>query len=260
MRLSIGEIKRKVNDAQTQGTSSGRLASLLLLAIAISATSMLLTMANILYTRALLSKPFPTLVQMADGSTVDTELKPDHYKSPEVIQSFVANTLYNLMTMTSYETGGQASALDPERPKAMPIKVGEGAKTGNITQSAWLASEALESKFADKFRLLLADMTPSDVFTGQEEIILKFDYVKEPVQLKDKNENLIPEWRVDVIGHLRVFRTERGEVRTIPFNKSVYVRTIEVPTILNADEYGAIAAALNKSLQSGLQITDIKDL
>lgn len=241
--------------------STRKLYVIVLISVLLSGTGIILSLMSMAYIRQLVQKPFPTLVQMADGTSTEIEFEDPNYRSPSVVKSFVANTLYNLMSMTSYKGGeGSVSYLDPDRAKAAPIKVSVDGKNGYITQSAWLASESLEAKFADVFRIKLAEMTPPDVFTAQEEVILKFDYIKEPEQLENKDGVLTDQWRVDVVGHLKVFRIQQGEVRSIPFNKRVYVRAIDSPTIHSIENYGELAIALNASQRTGLQIIDIRDL
>jgi hypothetical protein len=201
-------------------------------------------------------------VQTTSGETIEIGLKDPSYRSPEVIKSFVGDTLYHIMTMTSYGAdSAEVSSLNPQRQKATPVKVKvSGASDGAITQTAWLASEALESKFADEFRAKLAEMTPPDVFTGAEEIILKIDYLKEPIPIENEKGEWLGEWTVDLVANMKVYRLGTGEVRTIPFNKRVTVRPIDAPVIHDVEKFGELAIALNASQRSGLQITNIKDI
>ena len=242
-------------------SSNGQLKVPVLIAAFCSSLALLLSFFNLSYTRQITKKEFPSLVQLSSGETVEIGFEDPNYRSPEVITQFVTETLYYMMTMTSYGAGdGQVSALDPSRQKATPIKIKIGNTQGAIAQSAWLASEALEPKFADTFRAKLAQMTPPDVFTGAEEIILKFDYVKPPVEVNDSNGNWLGRWEVDVIANLKVFRLGSGEIRTVPFNKRVTLRPISTAHIHDVEQFGTLALALNASQRSGLQITDITDL
>lgn len=241
--------------------SNGKLYLLVLLGICLSSISTLLLLVNLLYTRQITRKEFPSLVQTVGGETIEIGFEDPDYRSPEVIKGFVASTLYHLMTMTSYGIGdAEVSALNPQRQKALPIQVKLGDASGAITQTAFLASESLESSFADDFRIKLAEMTPPDVFTGQEEIILKLDYIKQPVAVNDDKGRWTGVWNVDVIGNLKVFRLNQGEVSTIAFNKRVVVRPIDAPIIHDVAEFGDLAVALNASQRSGLQILEIQDL
>lgn len=233
-----------------------------MVAVALSGLSVFLSFVNVLYTHKITQKQFPTLVQTDSGETIEIGFEDPAYRSPEVIKAFVADTLYHLMTMTSYGSGSaEISSLNPERQKAAPakVKIG-GSNAGAITQTAWLASEALESKFADEFRAKLAEMTPPDVFTGTEEIILKIDYLKDPVAIEDDRGKWLGEWSVDVIANMKVYRLGSGEVKTVPFNKRVTVRPIDAPVIHDVEKFGELAIALNASQRSGLQIKNIKDI
>lgn len=258
----LGKISTdEFNKAKVEIGDKSKLFLLVILAVGLSGLSTLLTFSNLLYTRQITRKPFPTLVQTTSGDTIEIGFESPGYRSPEIIKGFTADTLYYLMTMTSYGAGSaEVSALNPSRKKAMPIKVKTDDSQGAITQTAWLASESLEAKFADKFRQKLAQMTPPDVFTGKEEVILKIDYIKEPVEVNDEKGRWAGQWTVDVIGNLKVYRIQQGEVKSIPFNKRVTLRPVQPQTIHDVEKFGELAIALNASQRSGLQITDIKDL
>lgn len=254
-------LKERIEQPKLVLGPNGKLYLLVLLGICLSGFSTLLLLVNLLYTRQITRKEFPSLVQTVAGETIEIGFEDPDYRSPEVIKSFVASTLYHLMTMTSYGIGdSEVSALNPRRQKAVPMKVTIGEGQAAITQTAFLASESLESSFADDFRVKLAEMTPPDVFTGQEEIILKLDYIKQPVAVNDEKERWTGVWHVDVIGNLKVYRINQGEVSTIPFNKRVVVRPIDAPVIHDVNQFGDLAIALNSSQRSGLQILEIQDL
>ena len=265
--MQVLNLKDEIRNQPTKPVSDskaihlGQIKLYLIASAGLSFISLFLLLVNIGYTQRITAKAFPTLVQMNDGSTIEIGFKDPNYRSPEVIEAFVSETLYYLMTMTSYDMGdARVSSLDPNRKKGMPVSVKVGDGQGAITQSAWLAAESLESNFADKFRSKLAQMTPPDIFDGREEVILKFDYVKQPVEVTNANGEWAGQWHVDIIANLKVFRLGAGEVKTIPFNKRVTVRPIDTVAIHDVEQFGALATALNASQRSGLQITDIKDL
>ena len=261
MTQRFGNIKEQFKQPRLELGQKSKLFLLVLISIGLSGLASFLGLVNILYTRQITRKEFPTLVQTDSGDTIKIGFESPDYRSPETIKSFVADTLYYLMTMTSYGAGSsEVSSLNPNRAKAKPIKVSVNGNQGAITQTAWLASEALESKFADTFRSKLAEMTPPDVFTGAEEIILKIDYIEDPIQIKDDKDRWLGAWTVNVIANLKVYRTQKGEVKTIPFNKKVTIRPIDPPPVHSIEEFGELAIALNASQRSGLQITDITDL
>ncbi|MGB3766574.1 MAG: hypothetical protein WA947_08440 [Phormidesmis sp.] len=262
MALSKSTLKEQNEQPRLKLTQTSKLYLFVMTAVALSGLSVFLTFVNVLYTRQITKKSFPTLVQTSSGDTIEIGFEDPSYRSPDVIQAFVADTLYHLMTMTSYGAGNaEVSSLNPDRQKAAPVKVKVGgSSTGAITQTAWLASEALESKFADEFRAKLAEMTPPDVFTGAEEIILKIDYLKEPEAVENDQGKWLGKWTVDVVANMKVYRLGSGEVKTIPFNKRVTIKPIDAPVIHDIEKFGELAVALNASQRSGLQITDIKDI
>lgn len=255
---SLSSLSGKIKKPTVSGLgANSRIALLVLISVILSGTSLFFAFVNILYTRSITQKAFPTLVQTSSGETIQIGFEESHYRSPETIQKFVSDTLYYLMTMTSYGPGeGQVSMLDPSRQKAPSMKV-DG---GEITQSAWLASESLEGKFADTFKKQLAKMTPPTVFQGTEEVILKFNYIEQPEPIEGK----VGYWRVNVIAELKVFKLggQPGKISTdtVPFNKVVTVRSLDSPKIHAVEDFGDLAVALNRIQLAGLQITDIRDL
>lgn len=246
---------------QTNKVGMSKLIGIVVLSLVVSGVSTLFILVNILYTRSIAAKRFPTLVQTTSGEVINIEFEDPDYRSPEVIKKFVVDTMYYLMTMTSYSPGDkQLSMLDPDRPTSQPMKVG----TGQITQSAWLATESLEGSFAEMFREQLAEMTPATVFQGTEEVILKYRNVEMPVEVTDLDGNWTGEWTVDVVADLKIFR--KGDVvgqiktETIAFNKRVTVVPIDRVEVIDVEEFGTLAVTMNNVQQSGLQITNIKDL
>lgn len=243
------------------GTSISRTIALQLLTTGISVVSLFLVFVNILYTRSISAKEFPTLVQSNSGEVLEIEFEDPDYRSPETIRKFVADTLYYLMTMTSYGPAEQqVSMLDPNRPKAEGTKVGNG----QITQSAWIASELLSGSFADAFREQLAEMTPATVFSGNEEVILKYRTISEPEEVLDENGKFTGSWTVDVVADLKIFKTTTivGEIAldTVPFNKRVTVTRIDPIEVEAANEFGQSATMIQQSRRAGLEIKNIQDI
>lgn len=254
-------ISKSKENIPVEVTKQNRFYSLLMILIGISSVGLFLSFLNFFYIRQIAKKPFPSLVQLSDGETIEIDFMHPNYRRPAVIKQFVADTLYNLMSMTSYSPNdNRASALDPTRKLAEPFTVERDGVRGKITQSAWLASANLEPKFAESFRSKLAEMTPDDVFQGKEEVILHFNYIKTPEKQLDEQGGWRGTWEVDVVGHLNVYRRTSGEVKSIPFNKRVTVRQTSTIPITDVEQFGPLAVTINKISQAGLQITNITDL
>lgn len=254
--MSVFNSVRNSVGAPVKSTGQSKVMFLLLLSMGLSSFGIFLTFVNVLYTRSITNKEFPTLVQTTSGGTIEIGFEDPLYRSPETIKSYVDNTLYHLMTMTSFAPGDdRVSLLDPNRDKAPSMKVEGG---GEITQGAWLASESLAGTFAETFKIQLADMTPPTVFNGTEEVILKMNYIEEPVEIESGK------WEVTVIADLKVFTLGKrpGDitVETLPFNKVVTVRATSTPYLHDVEKFGELAVALNRVQQAGLQIIDIKDM
>ena len=236
---------------------------LVVIAIGLSGASLFIGLISLLSLWSLGGKAVPTMVQLDDGFTVEVDYKDPTYRSEAVVREYVIQTLTALMSMTSFNPNeNRASVLDDARQLAEPVIISYQGRSGRITQSAWLASQTLEPKFAETFRWKLAQITPRDVFEGKEEVILSLDYVlvKKPSLRRTALGLPAQHWDVEVIGNLKAFRRDNGRILTTPFNKSVTVKAIATPRIKGIEDYGPIAATINRINQSGLQIVNMKDL
>ena len=103
--MTASNLREQNERPQLKVTQTGKLYFFVIAAVALSGISVFLTFVNVLYTRQITQKQFPSLVQTTSGETIEIGFEDPAYRSPEVIQGFVADTLYHLMTMTSYGAG-----------------------------------------------------------------------------------------------------------------------------------------------------------
>jgi hypothetical protein len=201
--------------------------------------------------------PPPTLVQLADGTSITATTLGNKERSPQVVQNFVQATLVKMFTWNGTKP---ILALD-QVGKPMPdLGIDIPTEKGNkrITSAAYQASFALSEDFRKSFMGRVADLTPSDVFfnrgnTAKTSIILLPLQVGAPRKLQDG------EWSVPIVANLMFIGgkySASGEV--IPFNKEIFVRAVEIPKFSNnPDETNQI---IYLSRQSGLEIYAIRDL
>jgi hypothetical protein len=202
--------------------------------------------------------PPPTLVQLADGSSITATTLGNKERSPQVVQNFVQSTLVKMFTWNGTKP---ILALDqvgkPMPDNGIDIAVEKGTK--RIASAAYQASFALSEDFRKSFMSRVADLTPPDVFftrgvSSKTSVILLPLQVGAPRKLQDG------EWSVPIVANLMFIGgrySASGEV--IPFNKEIFVRAVEIPKFSNngSDETSQI---IYLARQSGLEIYAIRDL
>ncbi|KAM3099292.1 hypothetical protein ACKFKF_15170 [Phormidesmis sp. 146-12] len=188
----------------------------------------------------------PTLVQQVDGRAFTTRPAKYDYREPEVIRRTVSN--WAVMTFTWGKLPGQ---------KKIQVDTGKEVQgtRKRIPTSTWEASFLLAPDFRDAFLQKMAmDIVPDDVFRGQVAAILIPQNFSSPEVAGEGR------WRIDLIATRMVFDDANPAGKTIPFNRTFYVKAIEPPQNplgQNATEYQHIAYSM---LESSLQIEDIRPL
>ena len=194
----------------------------------------------------LASQKSPTLVQQVDGRAFTTRSTDHDYREPEVIRRTVSN--WAVMTFTWGKLPGQ---------KKIQVDAGKEVQgtRKRIPTSAWEASFLLAPDFRDAFLQKMAmDIVPDDVFRGQVAAILIPQNFSSPEVAGEGR------WRIDMIATRIMFDDANPAGKTIPFNRTFYVKAIEPPQNpldQNTTEYQHIAYSM---LESGLQIEDIRPL
>ena len=228
-----------------------------LAASALVACLIILTLA---YTRMLAQKPPAALVQLSDGTSIAVQESPSYEREPTVIRKFVSDSLIYLMNWSADLPHTEpVSKFDQNTPtprdQGVDIKIENGLDK-KVTTPAWQASFTLEETFRTDFLEKLAKMTPSEIFSGQQEVVLKLRNVSHPNPLPDTQ----GAWSVDVVADLMLYSQSSPQGRAVPFNKRVYVRAIEAPAPPNSRNLSALAAAIYAVRLSGLEITGMRDI
>lgn len=196
----------------------------------------------------LASKPVPTLVQLSDGSSFSAAPMDAKERSNAAIGRFVSQSLHALLTWD-----GALPAYSPEEQVNRKPDPGiEIANGGRIATAAWQACFVLSEDFREQFRTALSKMTPPSVFNGSVKVIFILTDLSEPVKIDEGK------WKVRVVSYLNVLNTSDAMSQVIPFNKEVFVRSVEPPNYpLSAD---GIVKAIHSIRASGLEIYAIRDL
>ena len=236
------------------------IALLLIGNLAASSLVAFLILINLAYTRMLAQKPPAALVQLANGSSIAVEERPNYERDPEVIRKFVTDSLIYLMNWSADLPNTEAvSKFDQNAPtprdQGVDIKL-ENGFSQKVTTPAWQASFTLEEEFRAEFLQKLAQMTPNEIFTGQKEVVLKLRNVSQPTPLNDQQ----GAWSVDIVGDLMLYSRETPEGKAVPFNKRIYVHSIAVPPPPDPKTLTSLATAIYSVRLSGLEITGMRDI
>jgi len=195
-------------------------------------------------------KPAPTLVQMADGSSIHVAPLGSLERTPEVIQEFVRATLAMLMTwegtVPSPAEGGQEI-----KDKGVKIRSPEG-RHGKVTTPAYQAAFALSEDFRKEFLTEVARLTPAGVFQGDTQVIFVPIDIGNPVKIESGK------WRVPIVANLIVVDNTNVLGETIAFNKDVFIRAVTPPQY--ASHLQGVAQIVQAIRTSGLEIYAIRDL
>ena len=245
--------KREALHFLSSGQSvSNPIAIVAIISLIFSSLSFLLQMLNYGATSTLARKEPPSLVQIADGNTINVKaLEPDD-RSAEVIKKFVVDTLVKMFNWDGLIKSTKNGEIITQQDNGTNIKVTKG--TARVTTKAWEAAFALseEQDFRASFLKRLAELTPPSVFQGGLQSSLVPRYVSEPRKIgKGK-------WQVNVIATLVTFSKEDNAGNGIAFNKTVTVQVIQTPQ--KPPETTEIAQKIYSVRRSGLEIIEITDL
>ena len=202
------------------------------------------------------SRPVPTLVQLLDGRAIQVKETEMLQRSPETIRRFVSETMTLMFDWSGNlppETVEEARS--PQSDPGVPIEI-KGGKDGRVTTSSWEASFALSEDFRRGFIERVADLTPSGVFSEnrQSQGVMVLKRVSMP-------EEIAPgEWKVILISNLYLFSSNDQAGSNIPYNREIYVRAVDPPSLPLAEKSSALERVVFRARQSGLEIYKIRDL
>lgn len=190
----------------------------------------------------------PVLVELADGTSARVTPQAFNERSPQAITRFVGETLVSLMSWNI--TLQTAQNLNPTAKTQLDEGVQAGE--GKVTTAAWESSFALSEDFRSTFLAELAKLTSPEVFTGKTQSLLLVRRLSEPQKIASGK------WRQDVIANLVVLNSGKQTGKALPFNKTVFIRSIDTPKLPKGASPVQIAAY--KARLDGLEIYKIQDL
>ncbi len=197
-------------------------------------------------------KPPPSLVQLETGSAIKVAPLGNSDRTPQVVSRFVSDTMILMMNWAG--TLPPSTVEEAAKPKPdNGIHIGErGLKGNKVASAAWQASYALSEDFRKEFLKVLASITPQGVFKGKTQVVLVPLSVQSPVKIESGK------WKVKMIANLTVFDQGNNLGEVIPFNKEIFVRSVEAPES-PANSIG-LAAVIYQVRSSGLEIYAMRDL
>lgn len=182
-----------------------------------------------------------TNVQLVDGNALVIEQKEGNYRNPQLIKTFVQQWI---SLMFSWE--GKQSGTDKPDPG---VKTTSGDR---VPINSWAASMMMEPEFSEEFLNGLAELIPSEVFSGRLRSAAYVRYISEPRQISSAA------WEVDVIATRTIFdETARTQRQIIPFNKTFLIRAVAIPTSPLGENANSYEKTIYKMRSSGLEITAI---
>ena len=193
-----------------------------------------------------------TLIQMSDGTRTIGSFAEPNFRTDAVITNFVGNSMIRLFTWDGILRIQKDGQFIQSVDKGTEIDVGN--RTKKIPTDVWEAAFTLseEQDFRASFLRKLAETVPEAIFSNRGTVVLVTNYISKPRKIDQGK------WEVDIVANLVTFNTERSKSRGVEFNKTVTVRSIDVPT--NPPKVNDISEKIYQAKTQGLEIVQIIDL
>lgn len=211
--------------------------------------NLLLLFGNLIFTGSIATKPAPTLVELADGQSVQVQPMGSKDRTPEAIQDYTTKTLAQL-----FDFRGTTPSTDPQNLGIPVVDPGVSiADNTKVTSRTWQAGFSLSEEFRPGMLRKIAELTPNSIFTesGTQGTLVTRS-IGQPESIEPGK------WRVPYVGNLIIFEGGDNLGKAIPFNKHIYVQAVNTPA-LPSD-----ATSLQKNIwqarQAGLEIYAMQDL
>jgi hypothetical protein len=233
-----------------------------LIACISSSGGLLISLLNLSMMSSLANKPLPTLVQTSDGKTMQIAALQGKERSANQIQQFTLTSLTGLFTWRQKLLPSNAEEeRNPKIDPGVPIEV-NGVSGQKIPTPVWGASFALGDRIRQDFlaQELAPLMEKLKVLQGASEVAIVPINIQAPEAVNDKSGEKI--WKVRVVANLAVRANPNVPETLVPFNKTIYVRAVEVPAIDRNSATRDPAKDLNFLIaknRPGLEIYAIED-
>lgn len=198
----------------------------------------------------------PNLVQLVDGKPV--ALANNLEREPEEIRSFISKTMSAMFDWSGTlppETIEQVTNPQPDR--GISIKTSQGY-IKKVTTSSWVASFALSPDFREGFLALIADMTPAEIFSYNNNQTIQARLI---IQRVYPPQQIAPgQWKVGMVANIVQFRPGDNRKILTPFNKDFLVRAVDSFEHPLPDEITNLQKAVYRIRADKLEIYEIVDL
>jgi hypothetical protein len=266
MTLEIDRLSSLTHQPQSSYRQTEKQRNLMGLTILIACLSssggLLISLLNLSMMSSLANKPLPTLVQTSDGKTMQIAALQGKERSANQIQQFTLTSLTGLFTWRQkLLPGSSEEERHPKIDPGVPIEV-NGVSGQKIPTPVWGASFALSDRLRQDFlgRELAPLMEKLKVLQGASEVAIIPITIQAPEAVNDKSGEKI--WKVRVVANLAVRANSNVPETLVPFNKTIYVRAVEVPAIDRnsiADDPAKDLNFLIAKNRPGLEIYAIED-
>lgn len=191
----------------------------------------------------------PSLVQTVDGRSIVTNAMESKERTPIVIRRFTIDT----MTMLLSASGKLPATLDKPNPVA---DAGVAIRLPNQTErrvstSTWQSSFALSEDFRASALQGISELMVPEAFTGQAQVVLIPQTLSEPEKIGEG------QWKVNMIANLVTIASGNPQGITIPFNKEIFLRSVDTPP--PSDVSTPLQKAVYQVRSSGIEIYGMRD-
>jgi hypothetical protein len=193
-----------------------------------------------------INTPVSILAELNDGSAARVTPLPPNQRSPVVIQSFVRRSLTNLLSW-------RISPQNPDLAATPQLDKGVKTETGRITSNTFQAGFALSEDFRSTFLNQIAKLTPESVFEAKTQSILVIQHLSQPQKIAESR------WKLNMVANLLIFKGGRGVGKPTTFNKTIFVRSVDIPSI-PGKQSSQLEKQMYKARREGLEIYLMENL
>lgn len=198
---------------------------------------------------AALKQPPPRLVELASGDTIATRAVGSLDREPQTIDKFTREVLGLMFTWTGLLPGEEGIVPDEG------IVVGQAPNTKRLTTPAWQATLALSPELQGPMQVKIAELTPSAVFGGGDQVILNITHLAPPRPDPARTGY----WTQTLVARLVRFQNGQVAGKPVAFNRKIYLRAVDPPQT-SPLELSDIQRALREIRSSGLEIYKIEEV
>lgn len=247
----------KVREEESEETNiRNSYGMLVLIAMGLAIGSITLHFLLLFFSWRIAVRPAPTLVQLASGESVSVVPIGSKERTPEAIQKFVKDTMAMAFNWSGSIPNPDPSSSGRIADQGVTVQ-GRGGR-GRITTPAYEALFAFEGEFRQEFIGVIAELTPQSIFTRNGQVAFV------PIRISEPRQVAQGQWKVTVISNLLFLRDGQPVGDLVSFNKEIYVRAVEPPTLdyllqENDSVNPTLAETITRIRNSGLEITAILD-